>query len=460
MLSPNQTLELNIEKAAAGGRMLARSNGLVVLVAGAIPGERVTARVERVSKGVAFAEAVSVDAPSPDRRAPFDDPLCGGCVYSHIAYPRQLEIKAAVITDAFTRIGRLELPGRIGVAGSPEDGYRMRARLHVRGSRVGFFREGSHELCNPRTTRQLLPATCDALERLMAAMRSLGIDVVRAIELSENVDASDRAVYLDAASEIDARAIATLAGTDGFTGMTSAFGVHGRAHVVDRLVLQEPHEPQGLTLVSDPRLRPGVKLAGLTPVSDPVSDPENGKATVALRRHVLAFFQGNRHLLRTLVTHVVDQVRADGAVLDLYAGVGLFSVSAAIARGGRVTAVEGDRHAAADLTANAAESGRSIVAVHQSVEDFLGSVRLEPDDRPSTVIVDPPRTGLSKDALDGVLRLRASRLVYVSCDVATLARDARRIADAGERYAIARADAFDLFPNTPHVETVVVFDRL
>jgi 23S rRNA (uracil1939-C5)-methyltransferase len=450
MLSPNQTLELNIEKPAAGGRMLARADGLVVLVAGAIPGERVTARVERISKGVAFAEAVSVDAPSPDRRAPFDDPLCGGCVYSHITYPRQLEIKAAVITDAFTRIGRLELPGRIGVAGSPEDGYRMRARLHVRGSRVGFFREGTHELCNPRTTRQLLPATCDALERLMAAMRSLGIDVVRAIDLSENVDASDRAVHLDAASEIDARAIATLAGTDGFTGMTSAFGVQGRAHVVDRLTLQPgPHGPQGLTLVSDPGLRPGVRIAGLTPVSD----------TVALRRHVLAFFQGNRHLLGHLVTHVVEQVRADGAVLDLYAGVGLFSVSAAIARGVRVTAVEGDRHAAADLMANAAESGGSIVAVHQSVEDFLGSFRLEPDECPSTVIVDPPRTGLSKEALDGVLRLRASRLVYVSCDVATLARDARRIVDAGERYAIARADAFDLFPNTPHVETVVVFDR-
>ena len=69
------------------------------------------------------------------------------------------------------------------------------------------------------------------------------------------------------------------------------------------------------------------------------------------------------------------------------------------------------------------------------------------------------RTGLSKDALDGVLRLNASRLIYVSCDVATLARDARRIMDADEGYAIARADAFDLFPNTPHVETVVVFDR-
>jgi 23S rRNA (uracil1939-C5)-methyltransferase len=146
-------------------------------------------------------------------------------------------------------------------------------------------------------------------------------------------------------------------------------------------------------------------------------------------------------------------------VIDLYAGVGLFSVSAAAVRGVRVTAVEGDHHAAEDLVANAAEGAGSIVAVHQSVEKFLGSFRRETDRRASTVIVDPPRTGLSKDALDGVLRLNASRLIYVSCDVATLARDARRIVDADEGYAIARADAFDLFPNTPHVETVVVFDR-
>jgi 23S rRNA (uracil1939-C5)-methyltransferase len=439
VLLPNQTLPLTIEKPAAGGRMLARASGQIVLVAGAIPGERVTVRVERVAKGVVFAETVTVDAPSPDRRAPFDDPLCGGCVYSHIGYRRQLDIKAAVITDAFKRIGRLELPGNIGVAASREDGYRMRGRLHVRGHRLGFFRENTHEVCDPRATRQLLPETCDALDRLMAAMRSLGLDAVREIELSENVDASDRAVYLDAGSEIDSRAIVTLAGTDGFTGMASAFGIQGRAHVVDRLALR----PKGQT-------------AG----SDPVARVETGaETTLALRRHVLAFFQGNRHLLSALVTHVVEQVRSDGEVIDLYAGVGLFSVSAAATRGVRVTAVEGDHHAAEDLVANAAECGGSVVAVHQSVENFLGSFRQNTDRRAFTIIVDPPRTGLSKDALDAMLRLNASRLIYVSCDVATLARDARRIVDADEGYAIARADAFDLFPNTPHVETVVVFDR-
>ena len=101
--------------------------------------------------------------------------------------------------------------------------------------------------------------------------------------------------------------------------------------------------------------------------------------------------------------------------------------------------------------------------VHQSVEAFLSGVRgvrLQPDLHESdavTVIVDPPRTGMSREALDGAVALKPSRLIYVSCDVATLARDARRLVDAG--FAIDRVDAFDLFPNTPHVETVVLFVR-
>ena len=116
----------------------------------------------------------------------------------------------------------------------------------------------------------------------------------------------------------------------------------------------------------------------------------------------------------------------------------------------RVTAVEGDRIAAADLAGNAA-SHAGVAVHHQAVEEFL-----ERAAAPAVVIADPPRTGLSRAALDGVIRLRAGRVVYVSCDVATLARDARRLVDAG--YTIERADAFDLFPNTPHVETVMVFD--
>src|SRR5712691_6024282 len=118
MVTPGELLSLTIEKPAAGGRMIARVDGQVVLVGGAIPGERVTGRVERVGKGVAYADTASVEVASSDRRAAFTDPLCGGCLYAHIAYGRQLDLKALVIADAFGRIGHLELPSTVGVAAS------------------------------------------------------------------------------------------------------------------------------------------------------------------------------------------------------------------------------------------------------------------------------------------------------------------------------------------------------
>ena len=163
---------------------------------------------------------------------------------------------------------------------------------------------------------------------------------------------------------------------------------------------------------------------------------------------MLAFFQGNRYLLRDLVAHVTDLVPAGRPVARSLCGRRLFSVAAASARGARVAAVEGDGVAFDDLAANAAATGGKVTAIRAAVEE-IGARAAD------VVIVDPPRTGMSPEALQKVLGLQPPRLIYVSCDVATLARDARRIVDAG--YAIERADAFDLFPNTPHVETVVVF---
>ncbi len=395
--------------------MIARADGQVVLVTGAIPGERVRARVVRVGKNIAYADAIDIEESSPDRRGGSGDPLCGGCSYAHIAYLRQLELKSLVVADAFARIGRLQLPVPIRVVPSPEDGYRMRARLHVRGFVAGFFREGTHSICDARATRQLLPSTCDTIDRVLSSARSLGFDSLREIELSENLDASERAVFLDAASPLDARALDGLAVTEGLTGMVSTSGSRGEPYVVDRLTI--------------------------------------GSGTFALRRHVRAFFQGNRHLLRQFVARIVEHVPERGEAIDLYAGVGLIALSAAAARNARVTAVEGDRHAAADLVHNAAAVDGAVLAVHQSVEAFVASA--SPVMAP-TVIADPPRTGMSREALAGVIRMRPSGMVYVSCDVATLARDARRLIDAG--YAIASAHAFDLFPNTPHVETIAVFE--
>jgi 23S rRNA (uracil1939-C5)-methyltransferase len=418
MLRAGDALPLTIEKPAAGGRMIARVHGQIVLVTGAIPGERVLARIERLGKGVAYAQTIGIEEASADRRAVDGEPGCGGCLYAHIAYPRQIGIKSLVIADAFARIARLRLPAAVTVAASPEEGYRMRARLHVRSGGIGFFREGTHEVCDARRTRQLLPATVDALDRLGAAIRSHGRGMIREIELAENVDASERVVHLDASAPLDARTMEVLARTDGLTGLTSRSGTQGRPHVTDVIAL-------------------------------------DGHTAVSLRRHVLAFFQGNRFLLRDLAGHVGAQVTGAAGVLDLYAGAGLFALTAA-ARGARVTAVEGDRVGAADLAANCATTNGAVTPVHDAVEAFVGRVQRQRKrtDVPQTVIVDPPRAGMSREALDGVLGLESPRIVYVSCDVATLARDVRRMVDAG--YAIDRVDGFDLFPNTPHVETVAV----
>src|SRR5690348_13856862 len=123
-LFEGQQVELTIEKPAAGGWMIARHHGQVVLVRGAIPGERVRVLVDRAEKRLAYAVTQDVVEASADRRPPAADPLCGGALYSHIAYERQLAIKSDVIRDAFARVGRHTIESPIDVAGSPESGYR------------------------------------------------------------------------------------------------------------------------------------------------------------------------------------------------------------------------------------------------------------------------------------------------------------------------------------------------
>jgi 23S rRNA (uracil1939-C5)-methyltransferase len=424
MLKPGDEVALSIEKPAAGGRMIARVDGQVVLVSGAVPGERVTARVERVGRGVAYADATAIDDPSPDRRPTDQDPLCGGCAYAHVTYARQLTIKALVIEDALARIGRLSLPAPLDVMPSPEAAYRMRARLHVRGGHVGFFREGTHDVCDARQTRQLRDDTCDAVERLTAGLRSLGWTARHELDVSENIDASQRVVHIESPMPVGMKALAGLGATDGLTGLTVSmpYGQRTRAAVV----------------AGDPHVVDVLDLEG---------------TAVRLRRHVLSFFQGNRFLLPSLVAHVVEQVPQGERVVDLYAGAGLFSVAAAAVRRAHVTAVEGDPSGAADLAANAEQVEGQLMAVHEPVEHFLGKGQAAP----SVVVVDPPRTGMSKEALQGAIDLNAPTVVYVSCDVATFARDARKLVDAG--YRLAQVRGFDLFPNTPHVETVATFQR-
>jgi len=428
-------LSLDIEKPAAGGWMLARHEGRVVLVRGAIPGERVRVRIDRVGRGVAYADAVDVLTASPDRRHAAPDWRCGGNVFAHIAYERQRRLKGEIIQDALGRIGRVPLAAPPDVLGSPERGYRMRARLHARGARLGFFREGTHELCDAASTDQLLPETgawIAAAERVLARDRLTGLV---GIEIAENIAGDQRACHLELQAGTNAARFAGLAAAGGLTGLSAE-----RAD------------------------RPGVEtLAGVPVVGDVLHvRPGDSATALRLRRDVRAFFQGNRYLLEPLVRHVVALVPS-GAVVDLYAGVGLFGLSLAAAGFEDVTLVEGDRVSGQSLRENAEPFGTRVRVEHRSVEAFLSARGPGPfgpgaaDRRDITCIVDPSRTGLSKDAVGGIVAAQPARLVYVSCDVATLARDTRVLLDAG--YALDGLTGIDLFPNTAHVEGVAAFVR-
>ena len=278
--------------------------------------------------------------------------------------------------------------------GSPERGYRMRARLRVQDGRLGFFREGSHQLCDAALTGQLLPETTEwiaAAERLITREQLAGLN---GIELSENIRGDERACHLDLDAGVDASRFAALAG--GLTGLSAAR--------------------------SD---RPGVELlAGIPTVSDVLHvNPDDPRSALRLRRDVRAFFQANRYLLEPLLRRVVA-LAVPGRVIDL---CGRGPVRALAGRGGC-----GGRHArrgrpvsGASLEENAEPFRGRVNIVRRSVESFLSAGGRHA----STIIVDPPRTGLSKAALAGVLRAAPQRIVYVSCDVATFLRATR------ERYS-------------------------
>ena len=425
-LSEGQAVELAIEKPASGGRMIARHLGQIVLVRGAIPGERVRAWIERAEKRMAYAVTREVLEPSPDRREGIADPLCGGALYAHIAYPRQLAIKSDVIRDAFARTGRHPIDHPVDVAASEEEGYRMRARFHVHGARAGFYREGTHQLCDAGPTTQLKGETVAAVTTVAEVMHREAPGAVTEIAISENMPGTERAAHLEIAPGAQ----------------------------INEEQLQTALEAAGLRGISARDMRTGQPVsAGIPAVTDTLADITGGLVQEGtLQRRAESFFQGNRFVVSQLATAVAGATPDGGEILDLYAGVGLFSVSLAAMGRLEVTAVEGDRASGADLRENARPQSPRLHVHIARVEDYLASRKAK---APATLIVDPPRTGLSKDATEAIVRLRAPRVVYVSCDPPTLARDARRLLDAGYRLESLRA--FDLFPNTPHVEALAVF---
>jgi len=428
-------VELTIEKLVYGGDGLARvasgNRAKTIFVPYVLPGERVEATIVEERPGFAHAQLNAVIESSKLRSAPpcpyFT--ACGGCHYQHIAYEHQLRVKSEILKETLRRVGKLEVPVEIQTHSSPALNYRNRTRFHARSGRefaIGYFRHASRDLLPIRECPISSPLINRALHGLwkMGAGKELPPTIYE-VELFAN--------------QRDDRLLVEL--------YVREFAQHEAVRDFARALMQSVPAIVGIAAsYSSDRAK------------DFAARPEvlSGKATLnyrvveeTYRVSAGAFFQTNRHLVERMVGLAVNG-RGGKLALDLYSGVGLFTLPLA-RRFERVIAVESSPVSADDLRSVAPAN---VKVSTQAVEKYLTSAsgKLRPD----LVVADPPRSGLGPSVCSEIAKL-TNELVYVSCDPATLARDLKQLTSSGFR--IAEMHLIDMFPQTFHIETCAILRR-
>ena len=399
-----EAFDITIEKLVYGGDGLAHIGSQAVFVPLAAAGDKLRVRITTVERSYARAVIEELLEPSPARRTPpcAQFGVCGGCQLQHLNYSAQLEAKVAFIRESLRRLGGIEWNDEIAVAAADEFHYRSRAELKVARddqgwqsphaphvkTRIGYYRAGTQEVCEVEECMILMPAANRELQRLQAEPSMIPNDATR--------------VYLTVGDEE--------------VIVTPATGENGKSEAVD----------------------------GLGTAHQIIGGVNYGFG-------VRSFFQGNRLLVEELVRTAIGGARGQLAV-DLYAGVGLFSLQLAKTFD-QVCAVEGNRAAANHGIDNARANNLTNVRYEAiSVEAWLKYKSSELP-RPDFVLLDPPRAGLGRQVIERLAAMTSPRIAYVSCDPATLARDLRALIEYG--YRIDSITAVDMFPQTFHVETVV-----
>lgn len=418
---------VEIEKPIYGGNFLARHEGKAIFVPLVLPGETVRTRIVQNKAGYATAEPVAIQAPSELRIAPKCPHFgpCGGCNYQHTDYANQLAFKQAILRETLERAG-VQAPGEIGVLSGDPWAYRNRIR-------VAFDADGNPGYRGRRSHDVVPICECPiAAPLLVAAAQAAGEILAR---VPANLRPHELLLFCDPA---EAALLATffVAGPNQLRLESLADGLHA----------------------SVPQLAGAQLATGGRPGRPPQTLAHWGEQSLAYlaagfsyRVDHGAFFQVNRWLIDAFVSHVVQN--SQGVLAwDLYAGVGLFARQLA-ARFEKVIAVESAPASGAALAANLDGSGGQAVSAFTL--DFLRSNAQSP--QPDLIVVDPPRTGLESSISELLVKIRAPRFVYVSCDPATLARDLRVLLAGG--YEVETIALADLFPQTFHLETVVRLRR-
>lgn len=429
-----------IEKLTLGGQGLARLDGKVCFVDRVIPDEIVRIEIAEEKPDYYLGRAREIVQPSPDRVIPAC-PIyhrCGGCQFQHISYPRQLQLKQDIFLETMKRIGKIEVPG-VAITGGDAAGYRNRAQLPVQGRppKIGYYKTGTHQVVD----QIACPVNHPRINEILAALRPR--------LLSAGIEGYDEKRHTGRLRHI---IIKTGVNTDeSFVTFVATQKVISAALYADL-----PQCQPGLAGISL-NLNPGRtnRILGRQTVTLWGRDYYE-EVVAGMRFHIgsQSFFQVNIPMLEKILT-AIGNIRSwtgQEKVLDLYAGLGVLGMSLC-GRVKEVTAVEESQAMVAE--------GRAAAQYNQchNLSFLLGDAAALIKDFPriDLVIMDPPRRGIEPAVCQALAAAENRILFYLSCNPATLARDAALLQAGG--YRLEQALIFDMFPQTYHIESLTIFTK-
>jgi 23S rRNA (uracil1939-C5)-methyltransferase len=436
MNTMSDDLKLLIEKLVYGGDGLAHADGNTIFVPYVLPGEEVRAATKSKQKKLLWADLLEVTSPAKERTGPKCPHFqkCGGCHYQHISASEQLRLKKEILRETLSRLGGISWDGAIVEHAAQPYGYRNRAQWAVRPGMpraLGYFLPESSVILPIDECPVLSPLLAQTFLKLQDMTRS-GTLPAGVQEIEAFADSSDKKLALNIAFDKFPKPAEEL---------TSVF----------RKAL-----PQIESLLLLDQKKNKFELSGPGHLTQEAGGFQ-------YRVSHLSFFQVNRFLIEDLLKTVVAGAHGETA-LDLYAGVGFFTLPLAKAFS-RVVTVDANLAAARDLLANAELAKVTVVSHNEHAEEFLKKTA----EKPEFVVLDPPRAGLGAQATRDLAELGANEIVYLSCDPSTLARDLAVLTNSASKpkeipapsnsYQITEMHLFDLFPQTFHIETLVRLRR-
>jgi 23S rRNA (uracil1939-C5)-methyltransferase len=407
---------VTLDKLTYGGDALGRlPDARAVFVPFALPGEQVRIRLVEEKRGYARAELLEIIQPAPERieaRCPHFG-ICGGCHYQHLPYASQLEIKTGILRDQLTRIGQITNPPIQPIQPCPNPwNYRNHVQFHVHpDGRLGFQAPNSNRIVPIRECH--LPES--PLNELWPQLEFETETGIERLSLRLGVD-EDIMLLLESRQP-------EIPGLDVQAGISV---VH-------------QYDGESLLLVGDDHIRMEIQ-------SSRASQSRSFLVSAG------SFFQVNTRMAGALVDHLLSNLPDNlDTLLDVYCGVGLFSAFLA-PHVRRLIGIEASPSACEDFSLNLDEFD-NVELYEATAEQVLPALQVKPD----LILVDPPRAGVERSALEAILAMQPKTLAYISCDPATLARDARRLLNGG--YQLQHITPFDLFPHTFHIESISFFTR-